>query len=183
RTTRTAPDKYAAPARSSSPTSARAGAATAPSRDDLRRRRPSTRRPPAFLQASGEESPTPDSGRCSRRAGGPTAPSRPFPPPPTPEFGSAKTFAETLTKHLQEVSHDTHLRVMNRHEPLPKPRETPPTPEERQRMRARMSKNNYGFEKVERLDGNIGYLDLRGFVEAEAGGETAAAAMSFLANT
>jgi hypothetical protein len=96
---------------------------------------------------------------------------------------SPKTFAETLTKHLQEVSHDKHLRVMYRHEPLPKPRETPPTPEERQRMRARMGKNNYGFEKVERLDGNIGYLDLRGFVEAEAAGETAAAAMSFLANT
>jgi hypothetical protein len=96
---------------------------------------------------------------------------------------SAKSLAETLTKHLQEVSHDKHLRVVYRHEPLPKPRETPPTPDERQRMRAMLSKNNFGFEKVERLEGNIGYLDLRGFMEAEAAGETAAAAMSFLANT
>jgi hypothetical protein len=95
----------------------------------------------------------------------------------------AGTLAETLTKHLQEVSHDKHLRVIYRREPLPKPRETPPSPEERQRMRIMMGKNNFGFEKVERLEGNIGYLDLRGFMEAEAAGETAAAAMSFLANT
>src|SRR5262249_946384 len=95
----------------------------------------------------------------------------------------ASPLAETLTKHLQEVSHDKHLRVMYRREPLPKPRETPPSPEERQQMRARMGKNNFGFEKVERLEGNIGYLDLRGFMEAEAAGETAAAAMGFLANT
>ena len=96
---------------------------------------------------------------------------------------SPRTLAETLTKHFQEVSHDKHLRVMYSSEPLPKPRESRPTQEERQRMRERMSKNNFGFEKVERLEGNVGYLDLRGFMEAEAAGETAAAAMSFLANT
>jgi hypothetical protein len=94
---------------------------------------------------------------------------------------SARTFAETLTKHLQEVSHDKHLRVLCTSQPLPKPRE--PSPEEHQKMRTRMSKSNFGFEKVERLEGNIGYLDLRGFADAEAAGETAAAAMTFLANT
>jgi hypothetical protein len=94
---------------------------------------------------------------------------------------SAKTLAETLTKHLQEVSHDKHLRVIYSNGPLPKPREL--SPEERQKMRTMMSKTNYGFEKVERLEGNIGYLDLRGFTDADAGGETAAAAMTFLANT
>jgi C-terminal processing protease CtpA/Prc len=96
---------------------------------------------------------------------------------------SPGTLAEILTKQLQEVSHDKHLRVMYSREPLPKHRETRPTPEERQRMRERMSKNNFGFEKVERLEGNVGYLDLHGFMDAEAAGETAAAAMSFLANT
>jgi C-terminal processing protease CtpA/Prc len=96
---------------------------------------------------------------------------------------SPRALAETLTKHFQEISHDKHLRVMYSPEPLPKQRESRPTPEERHRMRERMSKNNFGFEKVERLEGNVGYLDLRGFMEAEAAGETAAAAMSFLANT
>jgi C-terminal processing protease CtpA/Prc len=79
------------------------------------------------------------------------------------------------------VSHDKHLRVLYSHDTLPKPRE--PSPEERRNMRARMSKRNFGFEKVERLEGNIGYLDLRGFFDADTAGETAAAAMTFLANT
>jgi hypothetical protein len=94
---------------------------------------------------------------------------------------SAKMLTETLTKHLQDVSHDKHLRLLYSHDPLPKPRD--PSPEERQNMRARMSKMNFGFEKVERLEGNIGYLDLRGFFDADAGGETAAAALTLLANT
>jgi C-terminal processing protease CtpA/Prc len=42
---------------------------------------------------------------------------------------------------------------------------------------------NYGFERAERLPGNIGYLDLRAFMDAREGGATAAAAMAFLANT
>jgi hypothetical protein len=94
---------------------------------------------------------------------------------------SAKTLSETLTRHLQEISHDKHLRVIYSRGPMPKPHE--PSPEERQKMRAMMSKTNYGFEKVERLEGNVGYLDLRGFTDADAGGETAAAAMTFLVNT
>jgi hypothetical protein len=94
---------------------------------------------------------------------------------------SAKLLTETLTSHLQEVSHDKHLRVMYSHDALPRPR--PPSAEDRKRMREMQGKNNYGFEKVERLDGNVGYLDLRGFLDAEAAGETAAAAMTFLANT
>jgi hypothetical protein len=94
---------------------------------------------------------------------------------------SARTLAETLTAHLREISHDKHLHVIYSDRPLPKPRE--PSQEERQKMRARMGKRNFGFEKVERLEGNIGYLDLRGFMDADTGGETAAAAMTFLANT
>ena len=41
---------------------------------------------------------------------------------------------------------------------------------------------NFGFEKVERLAGNVGYLDLRGFLPPQVMGDTAAAAMNFLAN-
>ena len=45
------------------------------------------------------------------------------------------------------------------------------------------SKRNFGFEKVERLSGNIGYLDFRNFEDPKLASETAAAAMTFLANT
>jgi len=46
-------------------------------------------------------------------------------------------------------------------------------------------RNNYGFYKVERLPGNVGYLDLRMFDNPRIPGAGAAAvsAMNFLANT
>ena len=96
---------------------------------------------------------------------------------------SARTFAETLTANLQDVSHDKHLRVFYSAEPVPPDREGgKPSPEQIERMRQFGARINFGFEKLERLSGNIGYLDLRGFAPPEFMGDTAAAAMNFLAN-
>lgn len=96
---------------------------------------------------------------------------------------SAKALAKTLTEQLQAVSKDKHLRVRYGYEPLPAmPKEPTPPPEMRERMRAMGARINYGFDKLERLEGNVGYLELRGFFPATLGGETAAAAMNFLAN-
>ena len=53
--------------------------------------------------------------------------------------------------------------------------------EERQRTIA--GRQNFGFFRVERLAGNIGYVDLRGFMSPAMAGNTATAAMTFLANT
>ncbi len=98
---------------------------------------------------------------------------------------SAAEFARVLTEHLQAVSHDKHLRVRHSFDVIPQqqPREGPPSPEDIERSRKQMAKQNFGFEKVERLSGNIGYLDLRGFLPASFAAETAVAAMNFLANT
>jgi hypothetical protein len=98
---------------------------------------------------------------------------------------SSNEFATKLTADLQAVSHDKHMRVRYSADPLPKDdgEERGPTPEEIEAMRARGRLTNFGFEKVERLNGNIGYLDLRQFQVPMFAGETAAAAMSFLANT
>lgn len=41
---------------------------------------------------------------------------------------------------------------------------------------------NYGFKEVKILEGNIGYIDLRGFVPPKYAGETAVAAMNFVGN-
>lgn len=92
---------------------------------------------------------------------------------------SAATLARTLTEHLQAVSKDKHLRVMftGNNAPSLGGRLNP------EQYRALASKRNFGFERVERLSGNVGYLDLRGFENAELASETAAAAMTFLANT
>jgi hypothetical protein len=96
---------------------------------------------------------------------------------------SAENFASTLTAHFREVSRDKHLRVRYSHEALPNFDPHEESAAERERQRAWASARNFGFEKAERLDGNIGYLELRGFMDAELAGETAAAAMTFLANT
>ncbi len=95
---------------------------------------------------------------------------------------SAPAFASALTAHLQEVSHDKHLRVFftGNGNPL---LGASHDPADRERYRVMASKRNFSFEKVERLSGNIGYLDLRGFEDPELASETATAAMTFLANT
>lgn len=95
---------------------------------------------------------------------------------------SASALATTLTAHLQAVSHDKHLRVLYRAEGFPAA-PADPGPEERARIVAQSRRLNFGFERVERLPGNIGYLDLREFSGLGEAAETAVAAMNFLANT
>jgi C-terminal processing protease CtpA/Prc len=58
-----------------------------------------------------------------------------------------------------------------------------PGPDEQARELEFLRTINFGFEKVERLPGNVGYLDLRGFLPAQLGAETVVAAMNFVANT
>jgi hypothetical protein len=90
-----------------------------------------------------------------------------------------EVFAKTLTDQLQTVCHDKHLRIRSEGSAAdaagPR-RGFPESDEEFRRL-------NFGFERVERLPGNIGYVDLRMFAPAGMTGETAAGAMNFLANT
>ncbi len=96
---------------------------------------------------------------------------------------SAKMLAQLLTDHLREVCRDRHLGVRYFVEAIPKRTGGGPSTEERERYRRMAGLRNFGFTKVERLPGNIGYLGLEGFEEAALAAETAAAAMNFLANT
>jgi len=45
------------------------------------------------------------------------------------------------------------------------------------------AKENFWFDKVERMDGNVGYIAFRSFAPPTLAAETASAAMSFVANT
>lgn len=94
----------------------------------------------------------------------------------------ARAFADMLTKHLQEVSRDRHLRIIYDPAGLPQ-RSGPPTAEERARRLADERRQNFGFRRVERLDGNVGYIELLGFSGAEEVAEAAVPAMNFVANT
>jgi hypothetical protein len=93
-----------------------------------------------------------------------------------------KAFGELLTRHLQDVSKDKHLRVLYRPEGFPQ-RTGPPPPEDRARMRAEERRSNYGFQRVERLDGNVGYIELVGFSGSPDASAPAVAAMNFVAGT
>jgi len=97
----------------------------------------------------------------------------------------AHVFAQTLVADLYEVAIDLHLTVQ--YDPAWAERLAQPKPEgdaapDFLRLVA-LRENNYGFRKVEQLAGNIGYIDLRMFIPSEYGGETAVAAMNWVANT
>jgi len=98
---------------------------------------------------------------------------------------AADDFAMRLTDDLREISKDKHLRVRYSPEMVTRMRkmdsETPDPEEEARRLRER-KRENFEFKTLQILDGNIGYLDLRGFSHAGAAGPTAVAAMNFLAN-
>src|SRR4026208_518223 len=100
------------------------------------------------------------------------------------QITSAKQFATTLTTDLQAVSHDKHLRVRYSNEVIPErgPRREP-TAEEREQRKRDLTWMNHGFGKVERLPGNIGYLEFFNFADEELGAETVAAAMNFINGT
>lgn len=100
------------------------------------------------------------------------------------QITSAKQFATTLTKDLQAVSHDLHLRVRYSSEAIPeRGPQKEPTVEEREQRRRDLTWANHGFSKVERFPGNIGYLEFLNFMDEEQGADTVAAAMNFVNNT
>lgn len=85
---------------------------------------------------------------------------------------------ERLTDDLFEVCGDKHLRVRVRDEAVA------PTEEAMEAAwRERQRLTNYGIARVERLDGNVGYLDLRGITGAAQGGRAIAAAMELVSQT
>ena len=100
------------------------------------------------------------------------------------QITSAKQFATTLTNDLQAISHDKHLRVRYSFQSIPEraPRQEPTAEEREQRKRA-LTWLNHGFGKVERLPGNIGYLEFFNFADEELGADTVAAAMNFINGT
>ena len=93
----------------------------------------------------------------------------------------ASAFATRLTEALQGVSNDKHLRVRVR--PPERARVERDDPAlARALAAARARGRNYGFERVERLEGNVGYVDMRYFDGSPDAKPTAAAAMNFIAN-
>ena len=92
--------------------------------------------------------------------------------------------AKAITDGLHEVCQDAHLQILFSEKSLPdRKADDKPTPEEIKAQQRQSVFVNGGYENVERLPGNIGYLEVRGFFDAEAAKSRAAAAMTFLENT
>jgi hypothetical protein len=94
-----------------------------------------------------------------------------------------RDFCERLTEDLQSVSHDKHLRVFWAPRRPDEGDGEAAAKERREREIAEMERDNFCFEKIARLPGNIGYLKLNCFAPADAGGATAVAAMNFLGHS
>ncbi len=93
-------------------------------------------------------------------------------------------FTEVLTTDLREICHDLHLRVSYISPERLAQIEADTNKVQNERLDFQYAEySNFDFVKVERLPGNVGYLKLNGFSGYPEAGETAVAAMAFLANT
>lgn len=97
--------------------------------------------------------------------------------------GDVVEFSEHLTRDLREAGHDLHFMV--RFDPDFK-EDAPgkvPTPAESAQARADIARDGFGVARVQRLAGNIGYIDVRGFPPLPYVAAAYSQAMSLLSGT
>lgn len=103
------------------------------------------------------------------------------------QFGTARAFARAVAADILEITKDHHTGFRFAPEQAADMRRMQGRDQEeirrgRERQLAAARRENFAFRKVERLAGNVGYLDLRNFLPADIAGPTAVAALNFLAN-
>jgi C-terminal processing protease CtpA/Prc len=95
---------------------------------------------------------------------------------------SAQALADTLTADLQRENHDKHLVVRYFEESIPEPS----AKQDAQDKAAEAGDErhfNFGYDSVDRLHGNIGYIDLHEFSRPDRAAERIGAAMTLLGDT
>ncbi len=97
----------------------------------------------------------------------------------------ATTFGDSLSNDLRAIGKDRHFRVgyWNRELAPDAFTDKGPSPDERSRDSLQARRLNHGFERLMRLSGNIGYLDLRAFDGSPEAGARAMATMTWLGDT
>lgn len=97
---------------------------------------------------------------------------------------TTEAFAAALTKDLQSASKDLHFRVDYDPTFKPEPDDNKPTTKEELDEERQVAEHmGFGIAKVERLPGNVGYLDVRGFLPADFVTVAYGAAMNLLSGT
>ncbi|GAA5087658.1 S41 family peptidase [Chryseobacterium ginsengisoli] len=92
-----------------------------------------------------------------------------------------KDFAQNLTQKLRTVTKDKHFFVKYLENYTPEKKIN--IKENEKLNNFHNSLENFGFEKVERLAGNIGYINYKGFAEANSSEKVLESTMNFVANT
>jgi len=93
---------------------------------------------------------------------------------------SARELASMLTDHLRTISHDKHFELRFSAGVLPDPL---PQVGQSAADQEFFRYQNYGFERVERLAGNVGYIKMTGFYPPQFAGATASGIMQAVAGT
>jgi hypothetical protein len=100
------------------------------------------------------------------------------------EIVDGAQLADTLTVQLQGLSGDRQLQIHFSPQVLPDlAAETPPTAADLAAEYERSRLRSFDLNRVERLRGNVGYIELYGFEPPEFVGDALAAAMTLVAHT
>ncbi len=101
-------------------------------------------------------------------------------------ISNPQEFAGQLSKDLLTINNDRHIGVMympERIAMMKKAEEDDNNKELEEYEKRQREFNNYNFEEIKILPGNVGYLKFNSFMDASVAGPTAVAAMNFLAHT
>lgn len=98
----------------------------------------------------------------------------------------AEAFAVALSKDLRAFGKDGHFRVGFAPGYQPHPAtltQEAPSQADREQMRREVASMGYGIQRVERLNGNVGYMELRAFGPTDMVSEALSSAMQLLSGT
>jgi hypothetical protein len=99
-------------------------------------------------------------------------------------INDSKVFAQTVTDDIAAIAHDRHLRLIWSATPLLQHgADNKPTSDAAVQDQVKWARHNYFIPKVEVFDGNVGYIKLNLFVDAQSAGSTLASAMAFVQHT
>ena len=99
------------------------------------------------------------------------------------QFENNETFAIALTNSVQAINKDKHMRIWSNQASNDSEKPQERTVDEYITRIDRSRAANAGFNTVKILEGNVGYLDLRGFAGLETGKEIADAYMKLMSRT
>lgn len=93
-------------------------------------------------------------------------------------------FAKAISEHINSVCRDAHLRLRYSADVLPIRKDrNEPSPAEIAAEKKFVKLGNAGFREVRRMDGNIGYIEFRGFMDPKMAERPVRAAMEFVKDT